>query len=130
MADLTNGIGRLARRAEAPFAEAFALSSCAGRQDLAAAVDAAPITGASALLTTEGACLSKITTRQGSYYEAVITDLVTEDCDEDLDDMLARHGLPRWREAVIVRVLSARAHPHFPGSTSVQYLIIHPEATP
>lgn len=125
MPEITCGI----RAVEGDTAEAFTLSGHPDRHALAAMVTAEPITETAALTTTAGACLTEITTCRGSYYEAVITDLVTDDCLDDLDYALAARGCPRWRDAVVDKASARRPHPFFPGSTTIQYLIIHPEAS-
>ncbi|RLV10216.1 hypothetical protein CTZ27_03050 [Streptomyces griseocarneus] len=80
------------------------------------------------LLMTTGASLSRIETTAGRYYDAVVTDLATTDCEEEIDHVMTSHGLARWRSAIVSMAAADRPHPHFPGSTNIRYLIIHPEA--
>ncbi|MEU5187011.1 hypothetical protein AB0G83_07630 [Streptomyces klenkii] len=124
MADVTRRIAWV----EGGRGEAFTLSGHPGRHALISAVNAEPVEDASVLTITTGACLTEITTGRHFYFEAVITDLATDECLDDLDYALAARGCPGWRGAIVDMASSRRAHPYFPGSNSIQYLIIHPEA--
>ncbi|MFI1796370.1 hypothetical protein ACH427_03270 [Streptomyces sp. NPDC020379] len=108
---------------------AFSLSRHARRQELAAAIFESSFTDEPVcLLMTTGAALFKVEAAAGHYYDVVLTDLATDDCAKELHNVLTAQGLPRWRHAVVDLDHADRPHPHFPGSASIRYLIIHPEA--
>ncbi|MGI5531542.1 hypothetical protein ACQEVX_30440 [Streptomyces syringium] len=82
------------------------------------------------LLATIGALVCKIVERGiGAYYHLVVSNLVTEECEQDIHEAFCEEGFDWWRESVIEITHRPRPNFHFPGSTESTLYVIHPEAS-
>ncbi|GAA4071197.1 hypothetical protein [Streptomyces hundungensis] len=99
-------------------------------QGLVDAVNRAPINKAPInLLISVGVMVCKIITPTPgmTYFHLVVSDVATDDCEQDVEQVFYEEGLAMWRHSVIETMHMARPNRHFPGSTESTLYVIHPE---